>query len=119
MHSSQGWLLNPRDDTYSQFTSLIFGGTGDARNTPKRRMRSKANNHSKRRKRYVLRANTKRNPRMLAKFIKGLPCLGDQDPSVPSEAIRTFYTGLWGSEFDVTIPFNSTPPAERQNNVGL
>jgi hypothetical protein len=85
-------------------------------------MKHKARGQSKRKKKRYIYARTqdlfKKNPSTLARYIReGVPWLEDQDTAVPQEAIQQFYTNLWGTNPDITLPFNPTPPMEEYMDI--
>jgi hypothetical protein len=99
------------DDVYALVIAQI-GATQTKKDKKDRRAKGPKNRTGRKRKRRRFEyARTqdlfRKNPNLLARYIReGVPWLEDEDQGAPKpEDVKSFYTSLWGTTPEVTIPF--------------
>jgi len=62
----------------------------------------------------------RKNPNLLARYIReGTPWLEDEDSSsLKQEDIKSFYTSLWGTTRNISVPFSVTGSGRIARNIG-
>lgn len=112
------------DDIYEEVLTQV--GSPQARRSNKRK-RSKINRTlpgSKRRKKKYIYARTqdlfRKNPGLLAKYIReGISWHEERDSnSLKMDEIKAFYTSLWGTDPQITIPFSSNGSGQTALDIG-
>jgi len=78
---------------------------------PNNKVGRRTHTTTKRKKKRYLYARTqefyKKDPGTLARYIReGIPWPDDREAIFPLEVVKQFSTDLWGTEPEVTIPFN-------------
>jgi hypothetical protein len=110
------------DDVYAQILAQI--DSPKEKQAPKRSRGSKTQASRKRKWKRYRYARTqdlfRKNPNLLARYVReGISWLEEEDSSsLKQEDIKSFYTNLWGTTQNITIPFSVTGSGHVTRNMG-
>jgi hypothetical protein len=102
------------DEIYKTLVTQIKGSPKEEEDTQNKTRRTKRKGGRRKHKRFAYGQTQelyKKDPSTLAKYIReGTPWLEAGRPNINAQEIEEFYTGLWSTRPEVSIPFQYDPP---------